>query len=63
MARIWMQVSKDEIELPLVVADTAEELARKTGKKANTIASAIIKARQKGYRCQYKVVEVDDGTD
>lgn len=37
---IWLKVSKDKYELPVDVADSAQELARKYGIKANTIHSA-----------------------
>lgn len=36
-----MMVTKDEYELPLVIADTAKELAAKTGYSENNIRSTI----------------------
>lgn len=57
---LWMQVTKDKYELPLVVARSARELARMTGRKSATICAAIIRAKERGGRCQYVKVEVDD---
>ena len=40
---LWLAVTPDELELPIVVADTAAELARRFGKKPNDISSAWCK--------------------
>lgn len=50
---LWLAVTADEYELPLVVADSAEELGAKFGVKANTVISAIIRGyngRENGYK-------------
>ena len=60
---LWMEVTMDDLELPLVVAGSAEELARKNGKTTNNIYSAISKAKTRGYRSRYVKVEVEDGED
>lgn len=39
--KIWMRVSKDKYELPEIVADSAESLARKCGTTAATIRTEI----------------------
>ena len=39
----WLAVSADEYELPLVVADTAEELGKKYGLNKNAICDSVIK--------------------
>lgn len=57
---LWMEVTKDDLELPLVVASSAEELARKIGKTSRNIYSAIYKAKVRGYRSRYVKVEVED---
>lgn len=54
-----MLVTNDEYELPLVVADTAAELARILGKKRTDIASALTHAKKKGFKSQYVKVIVD----
>ena len=38
---IWMKVSNDKYELPVAVADTAEELALACGVSANSIYADI----------------------
>lgn len=53
----------DDLELPLVIASSAEELARKIGKHRKNIYSAISHARARGYRSRYVKVEVEDGED
>ena len=37
---IWMCVEADEYELPLIVADSAKELARKMGLSVDTVTVA-----------------------
>lgn len=60
---LWMEVTTDDLELPLVVASSAEELARKNGKTRHNIYSAISKAKARGYKSRYVKVEVEDGED
>ena len=57
---LWMEVTMDEYELPVAVASSVEELARKIGKTTNNIYSAIYKAKVRGYRSRYVKVEVED---
>ena len=44
---LWMEVSKDEYELPLAVADSALELS---------VISSVSRAKRGGYWCKYKRV-------
>ena len=60
---LWMEVTMDEYELPVAVASSAEELARKNGKTRHNIYSAIYKAKVRGYRSKYVKVEVEEGSD
>ena len=60
---LWMEVTMDEYELPVAVASSAEELARKIGKTTNNIYSAIYKAKVRGYRSRYVKVEVEEEND
>ena len=60
---LWMEVTTDDLELPLVVASSAEELARKIGKRRKNIYSAISKAKARGYRSKYVKVEVEEEND
>ena len=55
---LWLAVTPDELELPIVVADTAAELARRFGKKPNDISSAWCK-KLSGKNWGFKVVKVE----
>lgn len=57
---LWLYVTKDEYELPIIVADSAGQLALRLGIPRNNIFTAINQARKKGYRCRYIKVEVDE---
>ena len=37
--RLWMKITSDELQLPVAIADTAEELSEITGAKTNSIQS------------------------
>lgn len=56
---IYMKVTQDKYELPLVVADTVAELARLTGQKRSSVASALSHAKKKGFNSSYVKVIVD----
>lgn len=53
-------VTDDEYELPLAVADSAAELARITGKRENTIYSAICHAKNGNRKSIYHKIEIVD---
>lgn len=55
---LWLAVTTDELELPIVVADTVAELARRLGKKPNDISSAWCK-KLSGKNWGVKVVKVE----
>lgn len=57
---IWMRVSKDDYELPEVIALSAAELARLTGVQPCTIYTCMRSARQHGGRSQYVRVDIDE---
>lgn len=50
----WMIVTTDELELPLVVADSAAELAKMTGKDIRAIRKGEHQGRERGGVCMYK---------
>ena len=52
---VWMKVTKDKYELPVAVADSANELARILNTTANNVNSSL----SKGYGTYVKVV-IDD---
>jgi hypothetical protein len=60
MMVLWMKVTNDEYELPVVVANSRIELARKLGIKPNSIATAIHRAKVTGHRQLFIKVVVDD---
>ncbi len=53
---IYMWISKDKYELPLAVADTAQELADIVGTTKNTVLSSI----SRGYRTYVRVTVEED---
>lgn len=55
---VWMKVTHDKYELPVAVADTAEELAKICGTTANSIRSSIshVKNGRKKWTPYVKVV-------
>ena len=42
---IWMKVTHDEFELPVIVADSLAELAQKDGVTTNNISSSVSHAK------------------
>lgn len=56
-----MCFSDDELELPLVVTDTAKELSDFVGVDKNTIISAISHARTRGHRSRYIKISLKKG--
>ena len=59
--KIWMEVTRDEYELPVKIADSVEELAEMCGTSTNTIRSTI-SHRKKGRlkTCVYRKVEIEE---
>lgn len=49
--KLYVKCTTDEYQLPEIIADSAQELARKTGRSAGSIATMI----SKGYPEWYKV--------
>lgn len=58
---IWMEVTQDEFELPVLIALSASELARKAGtSRTNVSSSACRNKRGKLKRTRFLKVEIDD---
>ena len=58
---LWLEVTPDEYELPLAVADSVEKLAWLRGKRAGTIKAGVCKwEKGKRKRSIYVRVRVDD---
>jgi len=59
MRTLYMMVTDDEFELPLVVADSAQELADIIGRSVNTIYSGISHEKHGRIKSSiYKKVEI-----
>lgn len=57
---IFMKVTSDIYELPVLIADSAKELAKMDGNKSVNIRTAIRNAEKKGYKSRYVKVTLDD---
>lgn len=58
---VYMLVTLDKYELPLIVADSPKELAARTGEKATSISRQICRSKKYGRRCQYVKVDIGNG--
>ena len=47
---LWMAVTADEYELPLVIEDTAAALARRLGVSENTVRTVDYRGKNERYR-------------
>lgn len=57
---LYMKVTKDRFELPLVVADSISELARMCGRDKGNVCRCIRESEEKGYRSMYVRVPMED---
>lgn len=64
---VYMVVSRDEYEFPLMICDTAKELAIKCGVRyergRNEVCNAMSHAKKRGNWCQYRKVRIDYDDD
>lgn len=58
--KVYMEVTKDEYELPLAIADTAQALAKKCNTTPMYIYSAIAHEQAGVARSRFKRVDIDD---
>lgn len=56
---VWLNVTMDEYELPVAVADTAAQLAQILGTTEMTILSSISHAKHDGRKTPYRKVRVE----
>ena len=63
MMNLWLMISHDQYELPLAVADTAEQLGEMVGVSKSTINANIHNARKNGWWCRYVKVRIEEDTD
>lgn len=57
---IYMQVTKDEYELPLAIADSIPKLAEMVGVKTQSIYDSMKNAKKLGRKTQYKKVDIGE---
>lgn len=57
---VWMEVSKDDLKLPLAVANSCAELSRITGAREDNIRSAASYSKRYGIERRFIKVEVED---
>jgi len=57
---VYIEVTKDKYELPVVVADSVNELARLCDTSVNNIYSRISHEEAGRYKSKYKKVYIDD---
>lgn len=58
--KLYLEVTLDELELPIAVASSGRELAKISGTTENNIYSGISKERKGRSRSRFKCVEVED---
>lgn len=54
---VYLYVTKDKFELPIIVADSLEELASKCGVTKHAISTGIYHEKKFGKKSRYKRVE------
>ena len=57
---IWMEVTRDEYELPVAVADTADKLGKLVGVKGHSIMEIMFRAKKRGGKCKYITVNISE---
>ena len=57
--KLYLLVTQDELELPLIVADSLDELSTKCGCTKNAITAGI-SYKKNGGKSRFEKVEIDD---
>ena len=52
----------ENYDLPLIIAESAREMAEKRGILEQSVYQIISKAKRLGYKCRYIVVDEEDET-
>ena len=64
LKKIYMMVTRDEYELPILITDSIDELAEKTGKSKNSILSSISHYLSGRYPYSpYRRIEIEEDED
>lgn len=59
--RVWIKVTKDELRLPMAMADTAAELAKICGTTTNAICSSVSHAKRGDLKSSsYECIEIEE---
>lgn len=59
--KVYMEITLDKYELPVAVADSINELAALVNVKHTSIRVLMSRAKQRGGRCKYIKVELEEG--
>lgn len=57
---VWMKVTNDKYELPVLVADSAPELAKMLGCSPNNIYSSLSHAKHRRQNTTYRKVIINE---
>ena len=57
--KTYMYLDKN-YDLPLIIAESAKEMAEMRGIKRDSVYETLSKARRLGYRCRYIVVDEEE---
>jgi hypothetical protein len=57
---VWMKVTNDKYELPVLVADSAPELAKMLGCSPNNIYSSLSHAKHRRQNTTYRKVLINE---
>lgn len=57
---LYLEVTQDRFELPVIVADSLQELAALAGVRKTSICHAMQNAKKKGWKSRYLRVEVEE---
>ena len=63
MTTLWVAITLDRYELPVAVADTAEQLSALVGCTKNSIYSSVSHSLKHGYRSRYIKVVIEEDAE
>ena len=59
--RLYLEVTRDRYELPVAVADSVTELARRRHVNTSTVSRSLSRGKKSDRRHKYISVEIEDG--
>ncbi len=57
--KVYMEVTLDELSLPLVVADTLDVFALKVGLDKRRISEQISRAKKANRQCRFIIIDIN----